>query len=159
MYEALEKVTSSEHHIPADAFLAHFFRMYDDTATISWQVGFCTPSQELIVFTVTGDAVQVNPPAEAFSDQKEILPFAQQEEVTFNSSDAVDAVISLLRSEHPGHDANQIILLAQTLPSFGSIYNVTVVTKTFHLFNVKCSVVDGAVLHKEFSHIWSLRKD
>ncbi len=160
-FEAIQQVEQSdEFSVPEDAYLAHVFKMFDDANVAEWQVGYYDPAEdEVIVFTVSPSGIRKNPPAEAFKrDERAIAPLDPSKLATA-PKEAVSQAKELLAEKHPGHPPKQVILLAQTLDEFGQVYNITVVTETFHMYNVKLSTDSGAVVDERFDHLMSLKKE
>lgn len=161
-FEAIQAVQDSdEFSVPEGAYLAHVFKMFDDANVDEWQVGFYDPAaDELVVFTVSASSgVRKNPPAEAFKRDDSAIAPLEADKLSVAPQEAIRTAKQLLSDEHPGHPAKQTILLAQTLDVHGQVYNVTVVTETFHMLNVKVSTESGDVVDKRFDHLMSLKKE
>lgn len=160
-FEAIKRVESSEEFsISDDAYLVHIFRMFDSANIDEWQVGYYSPSSDqLIVFAVSPTEIRKNPPADAFKrDESAIEPFTP-DKISTTPQQAIATAKQMLSSKHPNHPEKQTILLAQTLKEFGQVYNVTIVTETFHMFNVKIATDSGDVVDEKFDHLMSLRKE
>ena len=160
-FDAIKRVEESDvFSVPEGSYLVHVFKMFDAANADEWQVGYYDPSSdELIVFTTSSSDVRKNPPAEAFKSDKRVVEPLEASKLVYSPQQAVSDAKQFLVDEHPGHPAKQVILLAQTLRDSGQVYNVTVVTETFHMLNVKIDTSSGEVVAKSFDHLMSLRKD
>jgi hypothetical protein len=152
---ALEKHTDD---LASGSYLAHAFFM--DDGKEEWQIGFVDPEDESItVFVVSNDAVTKNPPAEAFKKPDHSIEELKLENVKISAEKALDSAKNHLSDKHPTHPLKQSIVLLQVLPEFGQVYNITLVTETFHMYNVKIESDSGKVVGEKFDHLMSLRKD
>lgn len=160
-FEAIKRVEQADvFSVPEGAYLAHVFKMFDQANIDEWQVGYYDPSgDELIVFTVSASGVRKNPPAEAFKRDERAIKELVADKLLTPPQEAIRLVKESLADKHPGHPAKQTILLAQTLEEHGQVYNVTVVTETFHMFNVKVATDSGEFVDEKFDHLMSLKKE
>lgn len=156
--DALSALDEHVDTLPSGAYLAHAFFMEDGNN--EWQIGYVDPEDESItVFVVSKDAVTKNPPAEAFKKPDQSIEELKLEDVKISSSDALASAKKHLSEKHPNHPLKQAILLLQVLDDVGQVYNITLVTETFHMYNVKLDSTSGEVVDEKFDHLMSLRKD
>ena len=160
-FEAIKRVVESDEvSVPEGAYLAHVFKMFDAANVDEWQVGFYDSSaDEITVFVVSSEGVRKNPPAEAFKREGRVVEELVAGKLVFPPQEAMRKVKESLAKKHPGHPAKQTILLAQTLEGHGQVYNFTVVTETFHMYNVKVSTESGEFVDESFTHLMSLKKE
>lgn len=156
--DAIALLDEHKDSLPDGSYLAHVFFM--DDGRDEYQIGFVDPNtHEVIVFVVSDSGVSKNPPAEAFKEpDKEILPLLYSD-VTYSFSDAIADSISLLEDKYPNHPKKQVIVLLQTLSDVGQVFNITVVTETFYMLNVKIDASNGDVVSEKFDHLMSLKQD
>ena len=156
-----QAITSLEQHVdslPSGAYLAHAFFM--DDGNDEWQIGYVDPEdQSIIVFVVSADAVTKNPPAEAFKKPDHVIQELKLENVGISAEDALACAKKNLSEKHSTHPLKQAIVLLQVLPEEGQVYNITLVTETFHMYNIKLDSQSGDIVSEKMDHLMSLRKE
>ncbi|MFT4250327.1 MAG: hypothetical protein ACMXYD_03120 [Candidatus Woesearchaeota archaeon] len=155
--DALSRVDEYSKDLPSGCYLAHAFFM--DDGRDEWQVGFVNPDDEsIIVFVVSEDSVTKNPPSEAFKKPEDVIAPLRLEEVKVPASQALAAAKKHLSEKYPTHPLKQAILLLQVLDG-SQVYNITLVTETFYLLNLKLASSSGEVVSEEFDHLMKLRQE
>lgn len=131
-HSALFKQWQSEN---PDHYLAHGFIMFGGDVKPEWQIGYYNRKEDrIIVFTVS-DTVTMNPPSEVFkkdSGVKELFI----DEINTSSTEALAAAEQLRATKYKGHEPIKTIILLQHLQR-GQLWNVTFVTQTFAVCNIK----------------------
>lgn len=139
--EALEKLQAHDefrqwkeenpHH-----YLAHGFTMHDKQVKPGWQIGFYnTKEDRIVVFTIEGEDVTRNPPSELFKKDSGVKELVI-EEVTSDIDEALAAAESHRAEKYKGHEPMKTIVLLQHLQR-GQLWNISFVTNTFAVCNVK----------------------
>lgn len=155
--DALEAIQDHINKLPTESYLAHAFFM--DDGHEEWQIGFVNPSdEEITVFVVSEDSVTKNPPAEALKKPGETINELVLEDVGVLAHDALASAKKHLSENYEGHPLKQSIVLLQNLSEYGQVYNITLVTETFHMLNIKLSSSSGEVVSEKFDHLMSLKK-
>lgn len=156
--DALEALSEHTDSLPSGAYLAHAFFMEDGND--EWQIGYVDPDDEsIIVFVVNENSVTKNPPAEAFKEPGKTISELKLEDVSVSAFDALATAKQLLQNNHPSHPLKQSIILLQVLEDVGQVYNITLVTETFHMYNIKMDTRNGDVVSEKFDHLMALRQD
>lgn len=151
--ESKEKFLSFRKEHPK-AYLAHIFSMHTPKTQPAFQLGYCIANKnQLIVFKV--DPIEQLPPDKAFNDNKQIEPL-DISVVKTKPSDAENLALSFLSEKFPAETVTKVIMILQRLGQ--EMYNVTLVTTTFNICNIRIDAKSGKILSHEFKSIMSLRQ-
>jgi hypothetical protein len=128
-------------------YLVHGFLMLDPSVKNEWQIGFYHPEADTIsAFAVDDEGnVTMNPPSEVFKKEviiEELDADAVEHDVDRALSDAEDH----RAAKYPGHEPARTIILLQHLPQ-GQVWNITFVTKTFAVCNIKIDAKTHEIVH------------
>jgi len=151
-HRALEHLTAHEtfrawRDENPDHYLVHGFLMLGPDVKSEWQVGFYHPNADTIAaFAVDEQGnVMANPPSEAFK-QDTVIKELQASTVAHDVDRALADAEEHRAAKYPGHEPARTIVLLQHLER-GQIWNITFVTKTFAVCNVKLDAATHEVLH------------
>ncbi len=155
--EALERVEASAAFkdykaATPDAVFVHVFRMYGQ-GDEGWQFGYYSPrAAKIVVFTAT--PIRQLPPDDVFSQtQPQAL---DRSKVRVEPDEAVALAKQRLTEQYGCETATQVILILQQLEDPEPVYNLTLVTNTFHLVNYKFSAQTKELLREERHSLLSL---
>ncbi len=151
LFEAVRRVRSDDSFIPEDGYLVHGF--FDET----WHVGFYNASDDRITTYVVGDKVSRSQPEDVFKDGKSV-PELDLSSVEVVREKAERIARAQLSQKHPNHPVTKQILLVQSIGSH-ACYNITLVTSTLHMYNIKIRAQTGEVVSDVFDSILSLKAE
>jgi len=133
----------------SDDYLVHFFVMMPTFSTsldtTHVQIGFYSKSEDVVTsFDIEGESVSQMPPQEAFKKEAHIaaLSFGL---VTVDFKDGYTKALELQKEKYPGDTPTKVIFLLQQFEN-KAVYNITFITTSFNVLNVKISAEDGSVL-------------
>jgi hypothetical protein len=139
------------------AYLSHAFKMFQDEHK-EWQLGYYEPkSEKITTFLITPDKVEQREAEEVFKKEehvqkldisKGILPLR---EVMVKTS-------QFQQQNYPKDKSMKTIALLQSLPEYGSVWNITLVTQAFNTLNMKINPTTGDIIDHKMSSIFSFRQ-
>jgi hypothetical protein len=118
-----------------DHFLAHGFIMSGGEVVPEWQIGYYNKREDRIIVFVIGETVTQNPPSELFKKDSGVRELFI-DEITTDSDEALAAAEALRATKYKGHEPLKTMILLQHLQR-GQLWNVTFVTNTFSVCNIK----------------------
>lgn len=129
-----------------DHTLAHGFFMIDPKIKEEWQIGYYSPHDDRIVtFSIDDEnEVVMNPPSEVFKKDAKVKAL-DPSAVTQDAEHAVQLARELQQTKYKGHDPSQIMVLLQHLER-GQVWNISMITKTFSIVNVKIDASTNTVV-------------
>jgi hypothetical protein len=138
------------------AYLAHCFKMFDETNKDFWQIGYFNPETNLITVFVVGNDITKNEDAEVYKEQEKLVEKLNLKEVSIFEDLAMEKAEEILAKEYPKTGVFKKFIILQKLEEPGQIWNVTFITNQFKTVNVKISSQTGKVeSHKQVSLIES----
>jgi len=129
-----------------DAYLTSAFAMYSEGQKKDWLASYYNSKNEkMTTFSLSDEKGH----DDAFKKEKEI-PKLKLLEVKINDDTAVEAANKVLQDNYAGEKVQRTILVLQKLET-EPLWNVTFITTTLKVVNIKLSAVSG----KEISHSMS----
>lgn len=146
--EVINVVESSEEFKTLDPehYLVHLFRIMDANSPEECQLGYYSKkTDKIIVFDYLDGKVKVTPPQEAFKEENYIAAL-DLSKLKVTMDEALNIAQEVIKNNYPGHLLSKAIVLLQKLPEFGQIWNITVVTHTFNVINIKINAETSEVI-------------
>ncbi len=161
IHYVIKSVESSEEFksIGPDHYLVHIFRMMDADKSEDCQVGYYNKkSDKIIVFDYVEGKIKMTPPEEAFKE-KNYIAALDLGKVKVSMDDALNAAQEVVKNNYPAHLLAKAIVLLQKLPEFGQIWNITVITHTFQVINIKIDAETGKTIKHSMESLLGWKKD
>jgi len=150
--KAVSLVLSDQSFTPSDGYLVHGF--WSDGL---WQIGFYSEDADTITAYSVGDSVVRQTPEPVFKDDGAV-PALAVENVILDVSEAERIAVSALEAKYPGHPMTKSIILVQSIQGV-ACFNITLVTATLHMYNIKINASSGDVVSELFDSIMSLKAE
>jgi hypothetical protein len=150
--EVIENVEGSDEFLKfmkenPDDYLVHVFSMMDSLVSNEWQLGYYgKKTDKITVFEYTEDGpLKMTAAEEAFKKENYIQPLII-DKIKVSRESAIRIVDKILKENYHAELLSKMIMLLQVLPEFGQIWNITIVTATFNVINVKIDSEKGDVI-------------
>ena len=170
--DKIDNLKSSEayeqwlHECDSESYLAHIFIMLEkvDQTTIlenlPVQIGFYNPSNDTItVFSIDQENnVKKLPDSEVFKEEDKTVVRLDPDSVKIDLKDPFDKAVEFAEKNYQKHQPDRIICILQNIEE-QQVYNVTVVTKSFHMINVRIDTSTGEIVKHSISSVFDLKKD
>lgn len=131
-----------EHHV----YLVHFFCMDEKI-----QVGYYDEKADSIVTFVKEKEVTHSEDKEIFRQEKKIAPL-DMGLVKVTLHEAIQKIEAIQKQKYPGDMVSKKIIVLQTLNNVPT-YNITLITMTFKMINVRVDAGTGDVLEEKMQPI------
>lgn len=154
-------VESSEafKNIDPDHYLVHIFRMMDANSIDDCQVGYyLKKSDKVTVFDYIDGKVTSMPPEEALKEKNYIAQL-ELDKVKVTMDDALAKAQSIVKDNYPAHLLSKAIVLLQKIPEYGQIWNITVITHTFQVINIKINAETSQVITHNMESLLQWKKE
>jgi len=136
-------------------YLVHVFTVMDSFNDNVWQIGYYSKdTDKIVVFEYNNDLISIHPPEEALKKEEYIQPL-ELKALSVSKADAVKSCDKIL-GEHYSHELlSKAIILLQNLPEYGQVWNITTITQTFNVINIKVDASNGRVVRHEKQNLMS----
>jgi len=132
------------------AYLVHAFLTRSDENCSAWQFGFYDrQSDRVVVFETDGHEVKQHPPSEVYKEPGRTIMRLNLNQVQIGVEETLHTIDARMQEAYKGELASKEIILMQTLPEWGTIWNITVLSLTFHIINFKIDVKTGKILSEQ----------
>jgi len=161
IHAVLEAVESSEGFkaLEPDHYLVHIFSMMDAHTKDECQVGYyLKKSDKITVFEYLDGKIKITAPEEAFKEKNYISPL-DIGKVKVGMDEALQKADSLVKESYPSQLLSKVITLLQNLPEFGQVWNITVITHTFNVVNIKIDAGSGKVIKHGMESLMGWKKE
>ncbi|MEA2036358.1 MAG: hypothetical protein U9O94_02535 [Nanoarchaeota archaeon] len=139
-----------------DSFLAHIFKMLDDANKDDWQIGFYNKDDTMTTFQLTPSEVNIVAPENIFKRPEAKIEKLDEDKIKLDISNALQTAEKIQTTEYKSETPFKIITILQKL-DIGQVYNITYVTQTFKVLNLKIDCTTGEVLKKKLSSIMEFK--
>lgn len=160
--DALHTLENSPHHKKwrakhNSAYFSHAFKMFQDEHK-EWQLGFYEPKTEKITtFLVSPEKVEQRTAEEVFKNEEHVEKLELPENI-LPLNDVLMKTAQFQQQNYPKDKSMKTIALLQSLPEYGSVWNITLVTQAFNTLNMKLHPSTGEILNHKMSSIFSFRQ-
>lgn len=133
-----------------DTYFSYAFNMIEEGHENPWQLGFYDKKKDrLTSFIVTAKQISINSEEEVFkAEHMEVLPI-ETEKIKTKVTEILNKAADLQKKEHKTEKPVKIIIILQKLGDIGLIWNITYVTQTMKILNIKLKAENGEIIeHK-----------
>jgi hypothetical protein len=148
IFELVKKVESSDvfKELDKGSYLVHVFSIVDPEHVDEWQVGYYNKEKDHVsVFDFKDGKISIMPPQEAFKESNYIAKL-DLKDVKIDFDDAENIVNDVMKKNYSAETIVKSIVLLQNLPEFGQLWNMSIVTTTFSVINIKINAKEGSVI-------------
>lgn len=139
-----------------DSFLAHIFKMLDDANKDDWQIGFYNKDDTITSFILTPADIKIAAAENIFKKPEDNIQRLDEGKIKIDITKALEIVKKVQTTEYKNEAPSKIITILQKL-DIGQIYNITYVTQSFKLLNLKIDSSTGKVLKKKLTSIMEFK--
>ncbi|MBN2052443.1 PepSY domain-containing protein [Candidatus Woesearchaeota archaeon] len=159
--DALKKVEASrafkqfrkEHK---DYYLVHCFAMVaEGEKDYKWELGYYSEKRDKLVVFEAGQEITMRPEEDAFKKEGTIKKL-ELGKVKASVAKVLKACDELVQKKYPGKSITKRIIILQNLET--QVYNITLVTLSFDILNIRVDAVSGKILSDNIQNIMSLGK-
>src|SRR3989338_3606839 len=130
-----------------DAYLVHFFCMDEKEV----QVGYYDEKTDVIATFVKAEEITQTEDKDIFRQQKKIAPL-DMAQVKITLEEAEKKAEAVQKQKYPGDMVSKKIIVLQTLGNIPT-YNMTLITMTFKMINIRVDATTGDVLEEKMEPI------
>lgn len=139
-------------------YLAHCFTMLnegDKEKDIKWELGYYSDNTDKLVVFETVPEIKMHPEEEAFKKEGSIKKL-DIKKVKVSITKTMKICNELVEEKYPNRSITKSIIILQNLEK--QIYNITFVTLSFDILNIRLDAATGEVLSDNIQSIMSLGK-
>ena len=135
-------------------YLAHAFTMIDENEKKgAWELGFYSPERDRLAVFETEPKVRLKSEDEVFKQEGIVKPLdVKKIKVSFQK--AMELCDELLKSKYSAQTVTKRIVIIQSLER--PMYNVTLVTRSFSILNIKIDCQTGEVISDNLQSLMKL---
>ena len=140
-----------------DSFLAHIFKMFDEANAGETQAGYYNKDDTITTFLIAGDGVKLMQSEEIFKKPDAKVLKLELKNIKVDIGKALKTADEIQQKEFKAHTPIKKILILQKLEVLGQVYNITFVTQSFNILNLKIDSGTGKISEKLFKPIMDFR--
>lgn len=139
-----------------DAYLASCVTIIEGKNIGDWQLDYYQPKKHKMTTFIVKDKIELKGEDDIFQKEKKVIEELKLDEVKVS----LDAVLKLIedfrKKKYPGDFPDKIIAVLQNIDD-RIIWNVTCLTSTLKILNVKLDAREGKVLEDRIENVFSLK--
>ena len=139
-----------------ESFLAHVFKLLDDANKDDWQIGYYNKDDTITTFIITPNEIKIAETENIFKKPEAKIKELDRKKIKIDITSALQTAEKIQTTEYKQETPFKIITILQKL-DLGQIYNVTYVTQTFKVLNLKIDSGTGKVLKKSLKSIMEFK--
>lgn len=140
------------------SYLCSCFSIIENTTKdINWQIDFYSPKKDRITsFMVQDNKISIlESDSKIFKKEKTKIKELNLEKVKIDLNKALEIVNKLKEKKYPSEKVNKIVIILQQFEN--CIWNITYLTSTFNVLNVKINTENGKILEEKLSPVLSFK--
>ena len=132
------------------AYLCSFFKIDGEEEQDEWQVDFYNPEKDKITsFKEIGNQIRIiGKDSKIFKEKEAKVNELRIDKVKIAPEDAIKAVDELKKKKYSGEEALRRIVILQSTKELKENWNITYLTTSFNILNVKINAKNGAVIEE-----------
>ena len=132
------------------AYLCSFFKIDGEGEQDEWQVDFYNPENDKITsFKEIGNQIRIiGKDSKIFKEKEAKVNELRIDKVKIAPEDAIKAVDELKKKKYSGEEALRRIVILQSTKEFKENWNITYLTTSFNILNVKINAKNGKVIEE-----------
>ncbi len=134
------------------SYLAHIF--VDEGI---WQVGYYNANDSITSFELNDGSIAIHPESEIFKENPAKIRALDKDAVKVTYAEAIAAAQEVVRQTYHEDDILKRIAVLQHLDQ-GQVFNITFVTKTMSIINVKVDSAKKQIIEHHISSLMDLGK-
>jgi len=137
-----------------DSYLCHCLHMLTDED--AWHVGYYNKDDTITTFIVESSGITVQEPEKIFKKPGDEIQPLIESDISITSAQALDLARELAKKEYPKEIISKDIVILQTLPEVGQVYNITFVTGAMNTINIKIDSKTGELKSHKIASLMDL---
>ncbi|PIN79403.1 hypothetical protein COV16_04400 [Candidatus Woesearchaeota archaeon CG10_big_fil_rev_8_21_14_0_10_34_8] len=133
-----------------DAYMVHFFFM----TGLDVQIGYYEESTDTITAFNMADKITKNPQSEVFKENN-VVDKLDLNLVKISFEEVMDKAVALQKEKYNADTPTKDIVILQMINN-KAVYNITFVTQTFKLINVRINAEDGELISESIKPLMDL---
>ena len=156
--EIIAKLESSDEFVRwkkqnPKSYLTHVLNIVDGHCFGEWQIGYYNKKRDKITVFEVGDPIIVDPESEVFKEEKALVKALDKEKIKVDVNQALELANKIMKSKYPQIQPLKSVIIIQNI-ELGQVWNLTFVSNSFDVLNIKISSEDGKVLSHDLKPIF-----
>ncbi|MBU1202400.1 MAG: PepSY domain-containing protein [Nanoarchaeota archaeon] len=137
-------------------YLAHAFTIIDKIQQ-NWQIGYYGKETDKVVVFEVGKNISRFPEEEVFKKPEHKVKPLNLKKIKLTLEEALNIAEKLVSEKYSYETINKTIVIVQNLET--EMYNLTLVTQTLHIINIKIDAHTGTILKEFRQSVMGLNRD
>lgn len=121
-----------------------------------WEFDFYCPEKHKITTFYLDNELIIKPAEKIFQKEEKLIHEVDLDKVKINLNKALEIVEEEFKKKKTGELVNKKIIILQNLDGT-QVWNITYLTSSFNILNMKIDIDDGKIVHEVFESILNLR--
>ena len=141
-------------------YFSYAFKILMENRDDDWQIGFYNKKKDKITtFILENSGVSIRKDEEVFKKDETKVMEVELNNVKLNFYETMEKANSFKKEKYPKEASIKIIAILQNTEKFGTVWNITFITESFNILNIKIAASNGKILEEKLEPIISFKKD
>ncbi len=142
-----------------DSFFSYALKILEPKTEEPWQLGFYIPSKDKMAsFVVKEGNIEMQQEDEVFKKPEMEVKPVSLENMKLAFKEIMELADRFKKEKYPGEIPSKTIAILQNLEVYGDIWNITFVTLSYNVLNMKLSAETGRVVYSHLESLMNFRQ-
>ena len=162
---ALKKLQQSPsfrkwHDKNKSTYFSYAFKIPQEMQENEWQLGFYdSKSDKITTFVMKNDSIDIRKEDDVFKEDETKVHQLEMDKIKLDLNEALAKAVEFQSKNYPKDRSVKTIAILQNIAGSGNIWNITFITESFNMLNMKIDASTGSMASYNLSSILSLRKE
>ena len=140
-----------------DDYFSYAFRTFMDGNDDEWQLGYYNKQNDSLTTFVLNGKITIREGEEVFKKPDMDILEIKLDDFKMTLDEIMKKANSHIKSKYPNEKSIKIIAVLQNLSDLGLVWNMTFITETFNVLNMKINASNGKILQEKLEPIISFK--
>ena len=142
-----------------DNYFSYAFTTIECEKQSNWQLGYYSRKKDkLTTFILENNDIKISPEEEVFKGPDMEVNEIELKKLKLSLDFILKKLDNLLKKDYPKELIIKKVIILQNLEKFGNVWNITCVSQSFNIINVKIDVEKGNIEEHKLASIFEFKK-
>jgi len=142
-----------------DNYFSYAFTTIECETQSGWQLGYYNKkSDKLTTFILENEDIKISPEEDVFKQPGMDVNEIDLKKLKLSLEFVLKKLENVLKKDYPKEMVIKKVIILQNLEKFGNVWNITCVSQSFNIINVKIDVEKGNIEENKLASIFEFKK-
>jgi len=140
-----------------DSYFCSAFTIIEGKEKPIWQLDYYNSENDKITSFIIDKFIKRQESEKAFKKDETKIKEIKSDDIKIDFDEALNIANKVIKEKYNGNQVNKIILILQNLEK--TLWNITFLTSSFNLINIKISCEDGKLISKKIESLLKYKEN